>query len=135
MTVERIFVFAILIQIFTLVLIIAWGAHVQSYNPRNFLENSLIDIGGISFSLFSILYFINLYLLYKKRNLGKKLFVPMVFIFIIFSFTTELLNPSQFLKDLFYLFIFYIISPAFFIGQGILISIIYLTDLKNKFSV
>ena len=61
------------------------------------------------------------------------MFVPAVGFFIVLGFLTELLNPSQFPKDMFYLFTFYIISPIFFIGQGVIISMIYFTEINNKF--
>ncbi len=123
----------IIVNTLMFVLIIVWGAYVQSSNTNKVEGNLSIEIGGIFFFLFSIFYLFSLYLLYKLRSLGKKLFVPLVVIFIILGFLSELFNPMQFSIDIFYLLIFYIVSPIFFICQGVLISIIYLSDFKNKF--
>ena len=123
----------IILKNLLLLLIIAWGASVQITNSDNQSVTASTDIGGIVFFVFSVLYFVNSYLLYKYRYFGKILFVPLVSTFIILGFLTELFNPSQFSKDIFYLFIFYIISPTFFIAQGAIISIIYFTDIKHDF--
>ena len=91
-----------------LVIIISWGAYVQSSGIKN-IENTLAtDIGRILFLLFSIIYFIASYFLYNFRAVGKHLFLPAVGFFLVLGFLTELLNPSQFPKDIFHLFTFYI---------------------------
>ena len=133
MNLELIFKRTIIIKTVALVLIVFWGAYVQSYNSNNITSNVITDVGGLSFLLFSILYFFTLYFLYMFNFIGKRLFVPLVGCFIILGFLTEFLNPNQFSKDILYFLIFYIISPIFFIGQGVIISLIYFTDIKNKF--
>ena len=123
----------IVLKTLMLVLIIIWGGYVQSSAVKISGDTGATDIGGILFLLFSIFYFIASYLLYSFKYVGKLMFVPAVGFFIILGFLTELLNPSQFPKDIFYLFTFYIISPIFFIGQGIVISLIYFTEINTKF--
>ena len=123
----------IVLKTLMLVFIIIWGAYVQSSAVKISGDTGTTDIGGILFLLFSIFYFIASYLLYSFKYVGKLMFVPAVGFFIILGFLTELLNPSQFPKDIFYLFTFYIISPIFFIGQGIVISLIYFTEINTKF--
>ena len=124
----------IILQLFMFLIIIIWGGYVQSTNAENEINNVFINIGGIFFAIFSVLYFISLFLLYKFINLGKKLFLPLVTLFIILGFLNELLNPSEFNKDIFYLIVFFLISPIFFISQGIIIYLIYFSEIKNKFT-
>ena len=134
MSLETIFLRTILAQTFIFGLIIIWGAYVQFSGSRMLFSAAPTDVGGLLFLLFSIAYFVALYFLYRFRKLGKQMFLPLVGIFIILGFFTELLNPNQFSKDIFYFFIFFIVSPVFFVTQGFLISLIYFTDLKGKFS-
>ena len=133
MNLEKLFNRIILLKIAMLVIIIAWGASVRLSNSIVVSSSPSTDIGGILFFMFSIGYFITSYFLLKYRYLGHLLFVPMVSAFIILGFLSELLNPSQFSQDIFYLLIFYIVSPAFFIAQGITICLIYLPEIRNKF--
>ena len=130
---DLVFKRTILLKTLMLVLIIIWGAYVQSSVVKIAADTAATDIGGVLFLLFSIFYFVASYFLYSFKYVGKLMFVPAVGFFIILGFLTELLNPSQFPKDIFYLFTFYIISPIFFICQGIVISLIYFTELNTKF--
>ncbi len=133
MNLEILFCRTILVKNLMLMLIIAWGGWVQITNSNELNAGALTDVGGLLFILFSIAYFITSYYLYKFNTIGKKFFLPMVGTFIILGFLTELINASQFPKDIFYLFIFYIISPTFFVSQGVIISLVYFSDIKNKF--
>jgi len=130
MEVETIFKKTVVFKTVMFFLIIVWGASVQS---SNFTGNNVTDIGGLLFFLFSILYIFTAYLLYSLKYLGMFLFFPNVIAFFILGFLMELNNPFQFSKDLFYLFIFYIVSPIFFVSQGVVLSLLYLTDIKDKF--
>ena len=124
----------IILKTIMMALIIVWGAVVQVQNMSNQISTASTDIGGVLFIFFSIIYFITSYLLYQYHHLGKMLFIPLVGTFVILGLLTEFYNPNQFSKDIFYLLIFYIISPVFFIAQGIIISFIYFTDLKLRFN-
>ena len=123
----------IIIQVSMFLIIIIWGAYIQTSNQESEINGTFFDIGGILFSIFSILYLVSLLLIYKFANLGKKLFLPLVTLFIILGFLTEFFNPSQFNKDLLYLIVFYIISPIFFVSQGVIISLIFFSKIKEEF--
>ena len=131
--IESTFKNIILLKVALLILIIIWGGTIQISNSESSIRNNLTDLGGILFTLFSVLYLITCYQLYKFKTLGKKLLVSLVLIFIILGFVTELMNPMQIDKDLFFLFIFYIVSPLFFVTQGLVIGMIYFSGLKEKF--
>ena len=131
--IESIFKNIILLKVALLILIIIWGGTIQISNSESSIRNNLTDLGGILFTLFSVLYLITCYQLYKFKTLGKKLLVFLVLIFIILGFVTELMNPMQIDKDLFFLFIFYIVSPIFFVTQGLVIGMIYFSGIKEKF--
>ena len=131
--IESTFKNIILLKVALLILIIIWGGTIQISNSESSIRNNLTDLGGILFTLFSVLYLITCYQLYKFKTLGKKLLVSLVLIFIILGFVTELMNPMQIDKDLFFLFIFYIVSPMFFVTQGLVIGMIYFSSIKEKF--
>ena len=131
--IESTFKNIILLKVALLILIIIWGGTIQISNSESSIRNNLTDLGGILFTVFSVLYLITCYQLYKFKTLGKKLLVSLVLIFIILGFVTELMNPMQIDKDLFFLFIFYIVSPMFFVTQGLVIGMIYFSGIKEKF--
>ena len=131
--IESTFKNIILLKVGLLILIIIWGGTIQFSNSESSVRNNLTDLGGILFTVFSVLYLITCYQLYKFKTLGKKLLVSLVLIFIILGFVTELMNPMQIDKDLFFLFIFYIVSPIFFVTQGLVIGMIYFSSIKEKF--
>ena len=131
---EKYFKNIILYKSILLILIIIWGGTVQISSAESSDRNNLTDLGGILFSIFSVLYLINCYQLYNFKVLGKKLFAPLVATFIVLGFATETINPMQIDKNLFYLVIFYIVSPIFFIAQGLVMGMIYLSSINEKFS-
>ena len=131
--IESTFKNIIFLKVALLILIIIWGGTIQLSNSESSVRNNLTDLGGILFTLYSVLYLITCYQLYKFKTLGKKLLVSLVLIFIILGFVTELMNPMQIDKDLFFLFIFYIVSPMFFVTQGLVIGMIYFSSIKEKF--
>ena len=131
---EKYFKNIILYKSILLILIIIWGGTVQISNAENSDRNNLTDLGGILFSIFSLLYLVTCYQLYNFKVLGKKLFAPLVALFVVLGFATEVLNPLQIDKNLFYLVIFYIVSPIFFIAQGLVIGMIYFSSINEKFA-
>ena len=131
---EKYFKNIILYKSILLILIIIWGGTVQISNAESSDRNNLTDLGGILFSIFSVLYLITCYQLYNFKVLGKKLFAPLVATFIVLGFATETMNPMQIDTNLFYLVIFYIVSPIFFIAQGLVMGMIYLSSINEKFS-
>ena len=94
---------------------------------------SFLDIGGLGFLIFSICYLWSCYYLYKLKKNSRVFFLSLVFLFVIFGFLAELIKPMQISHDFFYIFVFYIVSPLFFILQGIILTLIYFTDLKFNF--
>ena len=102
-------------------------------NTANPDSNNLTDLGGLLFFIFSIVYFFVSYQLYSFKSLGKHLFVPLVLFFIFLGFVSEIVNPMDVNKNLFYLFIFYIVSPLFFVVQGIVAAMLYFSDVHQHF--
>ena len=116
-----------------LLLIIVWGGY-QTTTNTNQATASAIDIGGLVFMLFSVAYFVNSYLLYQFKPLGKITYLPLVISFIVIGFLGELISPMEVNKDLFYLVIFYIVSPIFFIAQGVILGLIYFSSIEETFA-
>jgi hypothetical protein len=131
---EKYFKNIILYKSILLILIIIWGGTVQISNAESSDKNNFTDLGGILFSIFSVLYLITCYQLYNFKVLGKKLFAPLVATFIVLGFATETMNPMQIDKNLFYLVIFYIVSPIFFIAQGLVMGMIYFSNINENFA-
>ncbi len=131
---EKYFKNIILYKSILLILIIIWGGTVQISNAESSDKNNFTDLGGILFSIFSVLYLITCYQLYNFKVLGKKLFAPLVAAFIVLGFATETMNPMQIDKNLFYLVIFYIVSPIFFIAQGLVMGMIYFSNINENFA-
>ena len=124
----------ILFKIAMFLLIIIWGGSVQISGGSNSEVNDLSIMRDVLFALFSASYFFVSYKLYKFKNIGKKLFMPLVLVFIVLGFLGEFFNPLEIEKDLFYLFIFYIVSPLFFVAQGIVAGFLYFSQINVKFS-
>ena len=116
-----------------LVLIIIWGGSVQMSNTANPDSNNLTDLGGLLFFIFSVVYFFVSYQLYSFKSLGKRLFVPLVLLFIFLGFVSEIVNPMDVNKNLFYLFVFYIVSPLFFVVQGVVAAMLYFCSVGDRF--
>ena len=133
MILENYFKRIIICKSLMLVLIIIWGGMVQMSNTSYNGANNLTDLGGLLFTVFSVVYFFVSYQLYKFKPLGKRLFTPLVLLFIVFGFLSEIDNPMELDKNLYYLFVFYIVSPIFFVAQGVLIGMLYFSTLKSKF--
>jgi hypothetical protein len=131
---EKYFKNIILYKSILLILIIIWSGTVQISNAESSDKNNFTDLGGILFSIFSVLYLITCYQLYNFKVLGKKLFAPLVAAFIVLGFATETMNPMQIDKNLFYLVIFYIVSPIFFIAQGLVMGMIYFSNINENFA-
>ena len=130
---DDIFKRLIVYKVLMLVLIIIWGGSVQMGNVDNSDSNNLTDLGGVFFFTFSVVYFIVCYQLYSFKPVGKRLFMPLVLLFIILGFLSEIVNPMAVSKNLFYLFIFYIVSPLFFVVQGTVGAMLYFSDICQRF--
>ena len=124
----------IIINVVLFVLIIIWGGTVQMNDGNNSEVNNFSNTRNLLFALFSLSYFFASYKIYKFKNLGKKLFVPLVLTFIILGFLGEFLYSLEINQDLFYLIIFYIVSPLFFVVQGIVAGMLYFSEISDNFS-
>ena len=85
-----------------------------------------------------IQYFDNIFMIYFWRDkrlllICRPYLIKMGVLFVAFGFLAELIKPMQINHDFFYIFVFYIVSPLFFILQGIILTLIYFTDLKFNF--
>ena len=114
-------------------LIVIWGGYNQIVTSNIDNDFSFLDIGGLGFLVFSIFYLWSCYSLYILKKNSGVFFLSLVFLFVIFGFLAELIKPMQINHDFFYIFVFYIVSPLFFILQGIILTLIYFTDLKFNF--
>ena len=114
-------------------LIVIWGGYNQTVTNNINNNFSLLDIGGLGFLIFSICYLWSCYSLYKLKKNSRVFFLSLVFLFVIFGFLAELIKPMEISHNFFYIFVFYIVSPLFFILQGIMLTLIYFTDLKFNF--
>ena len=114
-------------------LIVIWGGYNQIVTSNIDTDFSFLDISGLGFLIFSIFYLWSCYSLYKLKKNSRVFFLSLVFLFVIFGFLAELIKPMQINHDFFYIFVFYIVSPLFFILQGIILTLIYFTDLKFNF--
>ena len=124
----------IIINVVLFVLIIIWGGTVQMNDGNNSEVNNFSTTKNLLFALFSFSYFFASYKIYKFKNVGKKLFVPLVLTFIILGFLSEFLYSLEINQDLFYLIIFYIVSPLFFVVQGIVAGMLYFSEISDNFS-
>ena len=124
----------IIFKVVMFVLIIIWGGTVQMNDANNSDINNFSTIRDLLFALFSLSYFFASYKIYKFKNVGKKLFIPLVLTFIFLGFLGEFLYSLEINKDLFYLVIFYIVSPLFFVAQGTVAGMLYFSEFSDNFS-
>ena len=108
----------VLVKSFLFLLIVFWGGYNSAMVNATSSSENFTGIGNMFFLIFSILYMLNAFFLIKLKTLGRLTFLPLVILFIFLGFISELLNPMQIKNDYFYLFVFYIVSPLFFVMQG-----------------
>ena len=104
----------IVYKAFMLSLVIIWGGSAQISNADNPDSNNLTDLGGFIFFIFSVIYLFVCYQLYLFKSLAKRLFVPLALLFIVSGFLSEMVNSMTVNKNLFCLFIFYVVTPLYF---------------------
>ena len=125
---------AVLVKSSLFLIIIFWGGY-NSMNVGTSSDSEFItDIGNALFIVFSFLYLLNSFLLIKFKRLGRLTYLPMVLLFVFLGFLSEILNPMQIKQDYFFLVVFYIISPLFFIMQGVVLSMLNSNSVKESFS-
>ena len=124
---------AVLVKLFLFLLIVFWGGYNSTVMNTNGNSRYLTDVGNVLFFFFSIIYMLNAFFLIKLKNLGRLTYLPLVLLFVFLGFLSELLNPMQIKQDYFYLFIFYIISPLFFIIQGVVLTMLMSKSVQENF--
>ncbi len=118
------FVKAVLLKSLLFLIIVLWGGYNSTLVSTNGSTEYFTDFGNILFLVFSIIYMLNTFFLIKLKNLGRLTYLPLVLLFVFLGFISELFNPMQINQDYFYLFTFYIISPLFFIMQGVVLNML-----------
>ena len=127
------FIKAVLVKSLLFLLIVLWGGYNSTLvNTKGGTEYST-DVGNILFLVFSIIYMVNSFFLIKLKNLGRLTYLPLVLLFVFLGFISELFNPMQIKQDYFYLFTFYIISPLFFIMQGVVFTMLMSKSVQENF--
>tara|TARA_B100001939_G_scaffold175296_1_gene150933 strand:- start:86 stop:493 length:408 start_codon:yes stop_codon:yes gene_type:complete len=125
---------AVLVKSLLFLVIIFWGGY-NSMNVGTSSDNEFItDIGNSLFIVFSIMYLMNSFFLIKFNRIGRLTYLPMVLLFVLLGFLSEILNPMQIKQDYFFLVVFYIISPLFFIMQGMVLSLLNSKSVMEIFS-
>tara|TARA_B100001057_G_C22530316_1_gene825511 strand:+ start:95 stop:487 length:393 start_codon:yes stop_codon:yes gene_type:complete len=92
----------------------------ESINPPNDKDVIL----GVIAILFLALYFLNLYLLYKFKNIGKQMYL---FLFIFISIYSLLLGTNAFDP------IFYLLDGLGWAISGAILVFLYFTPIKKEF--
>ena len=130
---ETFFKKAVLAKSFLFLLIVFWGGYNSAMVNTASSSENVTDIGNVLFLIFSILYMLNAFFLIRLKPLGRLTYLPLVILFIFLGFISELFNPMQIKNDYFYLFIFYIVSPLFFIMQGFVLCMLMSKSVLEVF--
>ncbi len=124
---------AVLVKSLLYLLIVIWGGYNSTAMNTNVSREYFTDVENVLFLVFSIIYMLNAFFLIKLKNLGRLTYLPLVLLFVFLGFISEFFNPMQIKQDYFYLFIFYIISPLFFIMQGIVFTMLMSKSVQETF--
>ena len=123
----------VFVKSFLFLLIVFWGGYNSSVTDTSGSRQYYTDVGNVLFFFFSIIYMLNAFFLIKLKNLGRLTYLPLVILFVFLGFISELFNPMQIKQDYFYLFTFYIISPLFFIMQGVVLTMLMSKSVQENF--
>ena len=123
----------VLVKSLFFILIVFWGGYNSTVVNTSVSREYLTDVGNVLFLFFSIVYMLNAFLLIKLKNFGRLTYLPLVLLFVFLGFISEFFNPMQIKQDYFYLFTFYIISPLFFIMQGIVLTMLMSKSVQENF--
>ena len=134
MNLEKVFKNLIIIQL-ALIVLLTISVFYQSDTIKGFNENATFGIfermgdlglllGFLIEVIISVFYFISLYLLYKFKPFGKKLFVYVFIISTIIGFFTGALAFNAFVFNL---------SLLILALEGAIIAFLYFTPIKEKF--
>ena len=123
----------VLVKSLLFLLIVFWGGYNSTMVNTASSSENVIAVGNVLFLFFSIFYMLNAFFLIRLKTLGRLTYLPLVIIFIFLGFISELFNPMQIKNDYFYLFIFYIVSPLFFIMQGFVLCMLMSKSVREVF--
>ena len=123
----------VLVKSLLFLLIVLWGGYNSTLVNTKGSTEYFTDVGNILFLVFSIIYIVNSFFLIKLKSLGRLTYLPLVLLFVFLGFISELFNPMQIKQDYFYLFTFYIISPLFFIMQGVVVTMLMAKSVQENF--
>ena len=124
---------AVLVKSVLFLVIVCWGGYNTTVMSPNGGRAYFTDVGNILFLIFSIIYLFNAFFLLKLKSLGRLTYLPLILLFVFIGFISELFNPMQIKQDYFYIFIFYIISPLFFIMQGMVLTMLMSKSVQENF--
>ncbi len=127
------FKYAVLVKAILFLMIVYWGGYNATVMSPNGSRAYFTDVGNILFLIFSIIYLFNAFFLLKLKSLGRLTYLPLILLFVFLGFISELFNPMQIKQDYFYIFIFYIISPLFFIMQGMVLTMLMSKSVQENF--
>ena len=99
---------------------------VYSYTESN--DYNEYSGGGLFILIIVIIWFYNQYLLLKFKPLGKKIFLPLLILNIIYSISH--FNPKDFVYENEFL---YLIDFIHVFLQGVIVTFLYFTDIKKEF--
>ncbi len=124
---------AVLVKSFLFILIVFWGGYNAMKTNGGSGNEYFTDFGSLLFMVYSILYLLNAFFLFKFKILGSRTYLPLVLLFVFLGFLGEIFNPMQITRDYFYLIVFYVISPLFFIVQGVVLSMVISKRFQENF--
>ncbi len=130
---NKVFTKAVLVKSFLFLLIVLWGGYNSTLVSTTGSTVYFTDVGNILFLVFSIIYIFNAFFLLKLKHLGRLTYLPLVLLFVFLGFISELFNPMQIKQDYFYIFTFYVISPLFFVMQGVVLTMLMSKSVQEKF--
>ena len=130
---QNAFTKAVLVKSLLFLLIVLWGGYNSTLIRTKGSTEFFTDVGNILFLFFSIIYMFNAFFLIKLKNFGRLTYLPLVLFFVVLGFISELFNPMQIKQNYFYIFTFYIISPLFFIMQGVVLTMLMSKSVQETF--
>ena len=124
MSIEKIFKQTILLNLFIFIGGCIYGVYIMPYDLEVETEITAYEVVGL---VLLVAYFYIIYLLYYFKPLGKTLFLP----FTILSYLSSLYDPYDYFKNTDEIIYFlYGLSSLF---TGVILTLLYLTELKTKF--
>ena len=130
---KKSFQYLVLGKSFLFLLIVFWGGYNSTKVGLETGDGYLSNIGNALFMVFSIFYLLNAFFLFKLKILGRSTFLPLICMFVLLGFVGEIINPMEIQRDYFYLITFYVISPLFFITQGMVFSMLIAKGFRENF--